>query len=355
AEAFQEAPSVVVLLNPGALPKTSSGKLQRSACRTRLADGSLDSYAVFTANDTTLQNRTPGTGSDLQAQIASVWCEHLQCEQVSADDHFFLLGGNSIVATQVVARLRETLGIDLNLRLLFEAPTLAAFAAQIEALQIAASQGDSQTQNAIVRLPGNEHLPQSLAQNRLWFLWQLDPQSSAYNIPGGLYLRGELDTTALRTSFQRLIERHESLRTRFYEHDGVALQRIDAPGEFHFDTLDISDLPSDERQTRALAIREEQARLPFDLQNGPLLRVTLLQLDEDEHQLLVTLHHIIADGWSLNVLIDEFSRLYASAVQGQPLELAPLPLRYADYGQWQREWLANGEAERQLDYWKQQL
>ncbi|WP_283776236.1 non-ribosomal peptide synthetase [Pseudomonas syringae] len=355
AEAFQQAPSVVVLLNPGALPKTSSGKLQRSACRTRLADGSLDSYAVFPASDTTLSGCAPSSGSNLQAQIATVWCEQLQCEQVNADDHFFLLGGNSIIATQVVARLRETLGIDLSLRLLFEAPTLAVFAAQVETLQTAASQGDSQTQSAIVRLPGNEHLPQSMAQNRLWFLWQLDPHSSAYNIPGGLHLRGELDSTALRTSFQRLIERHESLRTRFYEQDGVALQRIDAPSEFHLDTLDISDLPSAERQARAVAIREQQARLPFDLQHGPLLRVTLLQLDEEEHQLLVTLHHIIADGWSLNVLIDEFSRLYASAVQGQTLELAPLPLRYADYGQWQREWLANGEAERQLAYWQQQL
>ncbi|EPN43158.1 condensation domain-containing protein, partial [Pseudomonas syringae] len=355
AEAFQEAPSVVVLLNPGALPKTSSGKLQRSACRTRLADGSLDSYAVFPAADTTHQTGISASGSGLHAQIASVWCEHLQREQVSADDHFFLLGGNSIVATQVVARLRETLGIDLNLRLLFEAPTLSAFAAQIEALQSAALQGNSQAQNAIVRLPGNEHLPQSLAQNRLWFLWQLDPQSSAYNIPGGLHLRGELDITALRSSFQRLIERHESLRTRFYEQDGVALQRIDAAGEFQLHSIDISELPDEDRQARALAIREEQARLPFDLQNGPLLRVTLLQLDEEEHQLLVTLHHIIADGWSLNVLIDEFSRLYAAAVQGQSLELTPLPLRYADYGQWQREWLAQGEAERQLDYWKQQL
>ncbi|WP_147472453.1 AMP-binding protein, partial [Pseudomonas coronafaciens] len=252
AEAFQEAPSFVVLLNPGALPKTSSGKLQRSACRTRLADGSLDSYAVFPVSNATLSGCAPSSGSDLQAQIATVWCEQLQCEQVNADDHFFLLGGNSIIATQVVARLRETLGIDLSLRLLFEAPTLAVFAAQVETLQTAASQGDSQTQSAIVRLPGNEHLPQSMAQNRLWFLWQLDPHSSAYNIPGGLHLRGELDSTALRTSFQRLIERHESLRTRFYEQDGVALQRIDAPSEFHLETLDISDLPSDERQARAV-------------------------------------------------------------------------------------------------------
>ncbi|ORC59228.1 non-ribosomal peptide synthetase [Pseudomonas floridensis] len=356
ADAFQEAPSVVVLLNPGALPKTSSGKLQRSACRTRLADGSLDSYAVFPQGTSSHSAPVHATGSELLAKVASVWCEHLQQEQVSADDHFFLLGGNSIAATQVVARLREVLGIDLSLRLLFEAPTLGAFVAQIEALQIAARQGTlPDEKNAIERLPGNEHLPQSLAQNRLWFVWQLDPRSSAYNIPGGLHLRGELDRTALRDSFQRLIERHESLRTRFYEHDGVALQRIDPATAFQLQELDLSSLSGDERQARARAIREEQACQPFDLQNGPLLRVTLVQLDDEEHQLLVTLHHIVADGWSLNVLIDEFSRLYAAAVQGQSLELAPLALRYADYGQWQREWLVRGEAERQLAYWKGQL
>ncbi|MFJ4143749.1 non-ribosomal peptide synthetase [Pseudomonas sp. NPDC089734] len=350
AEAFQEAPSVVVLLNPGALPKTSSGKLQRSACRTRLADGSLDSYAVFPESVAAAKEAASASSSNLQTQVAKIWCEHLQVEEVAADDHFFLLGGNSIIATQVVASLREALGIELNLRLLFEAPTLAALVARIEVLQ-----RDGQTQDAIARLPGHEALPQSLAQNRLWFLWQLDPQGSAYNIPGGLHLRGELDVTALSSSFQRLVERHESLRTRFYEQDGVALQRIDTASELPLSVIDISDLSSEERQTRAQAIREEQARLPFDLVNGPLLRVTLVKLDDEEHQLLVTLHHIVADGWSLNVLIDEFSRLYGAALQGQTLELAPLSVRYADYGQWQRDWLARGEAQRQLDYWKAQL
>ncbi|RRV07264.1 amino acid adenylation domain-containing protein [Pseudomonas sp. v388] len=350
AEAFQEAPSVVVLLNPGALPKTSSGKLQRSACRTRLASGDLDSYAVFP--DSAALERQPviEPGSDLQARVAGVWCEHLNLEHVSADDHFFLLGGNSILATQVVASLREKLGIELNLRLLFEAPTLAAFTAQLQAH----SEG-GQAADAIARLPGNDALPQSLAQNRLWFLWQLDRHSSAYNIPGGLHLRGELDLNALRDSFQHLIERHESLRTRFYERDAVALQRIDAPGQLRLELRDLCDVPAEQRQAQAQQIREEQARLPFDLESGPLLRLVLVRLDEQEHQLLVTVHHIVADGWSLDVLIDEFSRLYAAAVQSQPLVLEPLPVRYADYGQWQREWLARGEAERQLDYWKGQL
>ncbi|NUT79699.1 non-ribosomal peptide synthetase [Pseudomonas brassicacearum] len=350
AEACQQAPSVVVLLNPGALPKTSSGKLQRSACRSRLADGSLDSYAQFPSAQVEIADES-APSSELQTLIGQIWREQLQVEHVQADDHFFLLGGNSIAATQVIARLRETLGLELNLRLLFEAPTLAAFAAAVANQQ----QDGGQPQGAISALSRDEALPQSLAQNRLWFTWQLDPTSHAYNIPGALHLRGELDEDALRASFQQLIERHESLRTRFLERDGVALQQVDPAGEFKLPVIDLGDLPAASREARARQVREDEAATPFDLQKGPLLRVSLLRLDEDDHQLLVTLHHIIADGWSMNVLIEEFSRLYAAASQGQVAELAPLSLQYADYGSWQRQWLAQGEAERQLSYWKQQL
>ncbi|SFN55457.1 non-ribosomal peptide synthase domain TIGR01720/amino acid adenylation domain-containing protein [Pseudomonas sp. NFACC24-1] len=350
AEACQQAPSVVVLLNPGALPKTSSGKLQRSACRIRLADGSLDSYAQFPSTAADVADE-PAPSSELQALIGQVWREQLQVEQVRADDHFFLLGGNSIAATQVIARLSETLGLALNLRLLFEAPTLAAFAAAVANQQ----QDGGQAQGAISPLSRHAPLPQSLAQNRLWITWQLDPASRAYNIPGALHLRGELDEDALRASFQQLIERHESLRTRFLERNGVALQQVDPAGEFKLQVIDLSDEPANRREARARQVREDEAATLFDLEKGPLLRVTLLRLDEDDHQLLVTLHHIIADGWSMNVLIEEFSRMYAAASQGQVAELAPLPLQYADYGSWQRQWLAQGEAERQLSYWKQQL
>ncbi|MCS3420237.1 amino acid adenylation domain-containing protein/non-ribosomal peptide synthase protein (TIGR01720 family) [Pseudomonas sp. BIGb0450] len=349
AEACQEAPSVVVLLNPGGLPKTSSGKVQRSACRTRLADGSLDSYAQFPG--VPAQAADAALESELQSQIAAIWCEQLQLAQVAADDHFFLLGGNSISATQVVARLRETLGLELNLRLLFEAPTLAAFAAGVAQLQ----QDGGVAQGAIQALSRQEDLPQSLAQNRLWITWQLDPQSSAYTIPGGLRLRGELDEDAVRSSFQQLIQRHEALRTRFFERDGQGFQRVDAKVDFDLQVIDLSDLPAAEREARATQIREDEARTQFDLEKGPLLWVTLVRLDDEDHQLLVTLHHIIADGWSLTVLIDEFSRLYAAASQGQTLELPALALQYADYGNWQRQWLAEGEGQRQLAYWKQQL
>ncbi|WP_314385526.1 non-ribosomal peptide synthetase [Pseudomonas brenneri] len=349
AEAYQEAPCVVVLLNPGALPKTSSGKVQRSACRTRLADGSLDSYAQFP--DQQVQAGDEALASGLQQQIAAIWCEQLQVEQVAGDDHFFLLGGNSISATQVVARLREVLGLELNLRLLFEAPVLADFAASVGQLQ----QDGGVAQGAISALSRQQDMPQSLAQNRLWITWQLDRQSSAYTIPGALRLRGELDEDALHTSFAQLIQRHEALRTRFYERDGQGMQCVDAQREFAVQVIDLRDLPVAERDARAAQIREDEARTQFDLEQGPLLWVTLVRLDDEDHQLLVTMHHIIADGWSLNVLIDEFSRLYAAASQGQAIELPALAVQYADYGSWQRQWLAEGEGLRQLAYWQQQL
>jgi len=350
AEAFQEAPSVVVLLNPGALPKTSSGKLQRTACRARLADGSLDSYARF-PDRRGVEPVGVNVSEGLQAQIAAIWCEQLKVEQVGADDNFFLLGGNSITATQVMARLREVLGLQLNLRLLFEAPSLAQFAAEIARLHGAGAC----TQDAIALLPRGSDLPQSLAQNRLWIVWQLDPASAAYNIPAALRLRGELDIQALISSFEQLIQRHESLRTRFLERDGLALQRIDPTSAFTLHQSDFSHLPASEREAVVAQAREHDAQSAFDLERGPLLRVNLVRLDDQEHQLWVTLHHIIADGWSLNVLIDEFSRLYAAASQGQILALAPLALQYADYAQWQRDWLGAGEAQRQLAYWTQQL
>ena len=349
AEAYQEAPCVVLLLNPGALPKTSSGKLQRAACAVRHADGSLDSYAQFPDLHAPAPNAAQG--SELQSRIAAIWCEQLHVASVAADDHFFLLGGNSITATQVVARLREDLGLELNLRMLFEAPTLEGFAAHIAQLQ----QDGGVAQGAIHTLSRDEDLPQSLAQNRLWITWQLDPLSSAYTIPGALRLRGELDEDAVRASFQHLIQRHEALRTRFYERDGQAFQRVDANSDFDLHVIDLSHLPAAERDARAQQIREDEARTQFDLENGPLLRVTLVRLEDEDHQLLVTLHHIIADGWSLNLLIDEFSRLYAAAAQGQTLALPPLALQYADYASWQRQWLAEGEGQRQLAYWKAQL
>ncbi|WP_353230570.1 non-ribosomal peptide synthetase [Pseudomonas qingdaonensis] len=344
ADACQQAPAVVLLLNPGALPKTSSGKLQRSACRLRLHDGSLDCYARFPEAQAPAARHAAPSGDGLQALIARLWCEQLNVAEVGDDDHFFLLGGNSIAATQLTARLRDELGLELSLSLLFEAPTLAGFTAQVARLHI----DGGVAQGAIAQLPREEALPQSLAQARLWLLWQLEPGSAAYNIPGGLRLRGELDEAALRSSFQALVARHEALRTVFADHHGQPVQRVLANLALQVHSLDLGH----ETPARVQQLREDEARQPFDLERGPLLRVTLVRQDNETHQLWVTLHHIIADGWSMNILLDEFARLYAAACQGQQARLNTLPVHYADYASWQRQWLAQGESTRQLAYWK---
>ena len=213
----------------------------------------------------------------------------------------------------------------------------------------------------------------SYAQQRQWFLWQLDPQSAAYHIPAALRLRGALNIEALQRSFDALLERHHSLRSVFVEPDpqaagddsqppsrtfkvAASVQPLAASGPWL--TLarhDLRDLPHHQRLDQALTLLEDDIARPFDLQHGPLLRVSLLQLDTDDHVLVLTLHHIVADGWSMGVLVDEFSQLYAAHAQGQSVTLPPLPIQYADYARWQRRWMEAGELERQLDWWRAQL
>ncbi|WCM49879.1 non-ribosomal peptide synthase/polyketide synthase [Pseudomonas sp. WJP1] len=195
----------------------------------------------------------------------------------------------------------------------------------------------------------------SYAQQRQWFLWQLDPQGSAYNIPAALRLQGPLNLAALQQSFDVLLERHQSLRSRFVEDDGQVMQALAS-----FNTLPIEqhDLRAEAEALRlesAMKTVEAEIARPFDLQHGPLLRVSLLQLDLDDHVLVLTLHHIVTDGWSMGVLIEEFSRLYAAHCQGQSAELEMLPIQYSDYAAWQRRWMEAGELERQLDWWREKL
>jgi hypothetical protein len=198
--------------------------------------------------------------------------------------------------------------------------------------------------------------PASYAQLRQWFLWQLEPGSSAYHISGGLKLKGRLDRQALQASFDALLERHESLRTVFQaDAGGHVEQRIREGVTLEIPLTDLSGLEAEACDARA---REEAVRLaetPFDLTAGPLLRVALIRLAADEHLLVVVMHHIVSDGWSMQILVDEFVTQYRARAAGQAPRLAPLPIQYADYALWQRHWLEAGEKDRQLGYWKAQL
>lgn len=195
----------------------------------------------------------------------------------------------------------------------------------------------------------------SYAQQRMWFLWRLDPQSGAYNLPGAVRLSGRLNLAALEQAFASLVARHETLRTLFAPQADDSLLQVPATAPLVIAQDDFSALPASEREQAVAEAAAQQSVLPFDLGTGPLLRVTVLKLAEQEHVLLLTLHHIVSDGWSMNVLIDEFVRCYDAFDVGKQPQLAPLPIQYSDYALWQRRWLEAGEQARQLDYWQTQL
>ena len=352
AETFQEAPLVVALLEPGALPKTSSGKLQRSACRHKLADGTLDAYAVQRAGEPSIDHQTAATMaplSEAEQAMAALWCEVLQVSQVARDDHFFALGGDSIRATQLMARLRERQGRAVDMRLLFEAPELGAFVAALA--NHGASAASAEAPRNVPRLERTDLLPLSPAQHRLWFLWKLEPHSPLYHIAGSLTLRGELDRPALRQAFADLLVRHETLRSRFIEGaDGEVQLRLAAPGPVPFSEIDLSGQPA-----AAEADAARFAAEPFDLACGPLLRLRLQRLGEGRQALLLVVHHIVADGASLNLLLEEFAACYAARLQDRSATLPALEVQYLDIAAAQQQALDSGEGARLLDWWHTRL
>ncbi|WP_426134160.1 non-ribosomal peptide synthase/polyketide synthase [Pseudomonas sp. PWP3-1b2] len=280
-----------------------------------------------------------------QQTVAAIWAEVLNVPQVGLSDNFFELGGHSLLATQVVSRIRQRLQLQVPLRLLFSHNTLQAF---VDAMGAAAA-GDA----AVIARISREHtLELSFAQQRQWFLWQLEPTSTAYHIPAALRLRGALDRAALQQSFDALVVRHESLRTRFVLDAERPVQVIDAPSAVD---LRCASEPSAQDENHLRGLIEAETGQLFDLQRGPLLRVKLLQLAADDHVLILTQHHIVSDAWSMRVMVDDLMQLYRGFSSGQPVTLPALAIQYADYGHWQRQWLAAGEQARQLAYWTAQL
>ncbi|MFP5288721.1 MAG: condensation domain-containing protein, partial [Thermoanaerobaculia bacterium] len=273
--------------------------------------------------------------------VAAVWSEVLGVEEIGVHDSFFDLGGHSLLAAQAASRLRRSFGVDLPLRALFEAPTVAGLAAWIEG-------ASGRARPPLVPLPRTAGeaavFPVSFAQQRLWFLDRLEPGSAFYSIPRALRLEGNLDPGALAGAFQALVDRHESLRTTFAE----GPVQVVAPSRRHdLPLVDLSGLSSPEEEARRLAA--EEAARPFDLARGPLLRTTLIRQAPREHVLLVTVHHIVSDAWSAGVLLQDMAALLA----GEPLPR--LPVQAADVAVWQRQWLQGEELEAQLAAWRRRL
>jgi len=331
-------PEQIVLLD--AWPLTRNGKINRQA----LPDGEARS----TASEAT-QPRT-----EVERQLAEIWCSVLGVEQVGIHDNFFELGGDSILSLQIIARARKQ-GIALTPRQLFEAQSIAALGERLHS-DAAAQQPDELThEKQISYADRTQPLPLSYAQQRLWFLWLSEPESAGYHVERAVRLSGKLRIDALQKTFNFLLARHESLRTTFRESNGQVYQTISAADSLPIQITDLGALPPSERQARAKFLAESEAQLPFDLRTGPLLRLQLLRLADAEHVLLLTMHHIVSDGWSMNVLVEEFAKLYDAYSRDHEPRLDPLSIQYADYAQWQRNWLASGELDRQLDYWRHKL
>jgi amino acid adenylation domain-containing protein len=283
---------------------------------------------------------------------AEIWTELLGVEPVGIHDNFFDLGGHSLLATQVVSRVRDTFQVEIPLRRLFEEPTVASLA---ESIEVARRAGQNLQAPNIQPVPRDGDLPLSFAQQRLWFIDQLAPGNPAYNFPAAVHLRGPLNLAALQHSLNEIVKRHELLRTTFAIVDGRPVQVIAPTLTIALPVMNLRELPEAEREVEVQRLVTEEANLPFSLAAGPLVRATALQLGETEYVGLLTMHHIVADGWSVGILIRELAVVYEALSGARSSPLPELPIQYADFAHWQRQWLQGDVLDTQLSYWKQQL
>ncbi|MGA9767429.1 MAG: amino acid adenylation domain-containing protein, partial [Blastocatellia bacterium] len=329
-------PSSFVLLD--ALPLNANGKLDRKALKP----------PERKANATTkyVAPRTP-----LEETVCGIWEYILRLDRVGVEHNFFELGGHSLLATQVISRIRTVLSVKLPLQAIFKHPTVSKLALQIE---LARRQQKQSIEPPLVRIDHKEPPPLSFAQQRLWFLDQLEP-GSVYNMPGAVRLRGELDVAALRRSISEIIRRHEVLRTSFPQREGQPFQQINPACELDMPVIDLSEEALKEAEATAQRVVGEETQQGFDLRRGPMLRAKLIRIREADHVLVVTMHHVASDGWSVGILIREFTKLYRAYSEGEETGVEEMRLQYADFAVWQREYLKGEVLEEQMKYWKGQL
>jgi amino acid adenylation domain-containing protein len=338
AERLPEYMVPAAFVHMDALPVNPNGKLDRKA---------LPEPEYAPDEETYVAPRTP-----VEEVLAGIWAEVLGVERLGVHDEFFGLGGHSLLATRVVSRVREVFGVELPLRALFEGPTVAKLARAVEDER----RGELPPLPPVVPVQRTEPPLLSFAQERLWFLDQLEAGSAFYNLPFALRLRGALDVDALERSLGEIVRRHDALRTVFRERDGTPVQVIAPFGGFRLTRKDLSPLSPETREAEVQRelVAEGTAR-PFDLSVGPLFRAALLRLDAEEHVLLLSQHHIVSDGWSMGVLYRELAALYEAYRDGGESPLPELAVQYADYAVWQREQLEGAALDRQLAYWRERL
>jgi amino acid adenylation domain-containing protein len=325
-------PSAFVFLD--ALPLTPNGKLDRKA---------LPAPEFASAEERYVAPRTP-----TEEVLAGIWAEVLRLERVGVTESFFSLGGHSLLAVRVISRVRQALGVEASLRDVFERPVLADFA---RGLQTAARAEAT----AIVPVDRSSAIPLSFAQQRLWFLEQFGNLGGTYHIPMSLRLRGELDRGALVRALDRIVARHEALRTSFPTVDRGPVQHVVPAEESAFRLVEHDLRASADAEDELRHLVQDEADAPFDLAQGPLFRGRLVRMAAEDHVLLLTMHHIVSDGWSVGIFTHELSTLYNAFARGEPDPLPPLPVQYADYSAWQRRWVEGPVLEAQAEYWTRTL
>lgn len=344
----------VVLIKPGTLPKTSSGKVQRHLCRTKYLAQELE--AIETFRDKRVECPTGSATEDADdgviTTVAGIWAQVLDRTCIGPHDNFFELGGDSLRGTQVLTRVQAAYAVDLPLESLFDAPTVVGLAALIKS---GCRSTLSLSRKTLESARRNDVMPLSFSQERFWFLDQLSPGNSFNNIPVALRIKGALDRKSLHRALAEIVRRHEILRARFVVCDGHPGQVIARHLDLALPIEDLTDMsgPAQEEQVGLLALKE--ARQSFDLTTGPLIRVRLLRLSQTEHVLLLTIHHIVADGWSMRLLAQELVQLYETFKNGLDSPLPILSKQYLDTVFHQRECVDSHEWKRQERYWRRQL
>ncbi len=351
ADALELTPCAVVLIPAGTLPKTSSGKTRRRAIREELSRREITALAQWWAHDAA-PHGGPGTDDPprgaLEESLAAWFAEVLGVPAVGRGEDFFALGGHSLPAVQLAARIAEALGIETPLAVLFQHPTVADLAAWIEARQPAAT---GPSRGGISRLGADAPPVLSSAEQRLWFFDRLAPQHPFYNMPVAARLNGPLDADALEQALGQVVARHEALRTTYPSESGVPVRRVAASIEAPLGRVDLGAVPESERESELERRLVEEARRPFDLAAGPLARFVLYRLGPREHVLLMAMHHIVIDGWSIGRIAEEVGQRYAAIREGRRLPAAPLPLTCADFAAWQQGQLASGALDDDAAYW----
>ncbi|MEM6404416.1 MAG: condensation domain-containing protein, partial [Cyanobacteria bacterium P01_D01_bin.116] len=295
------------------------------------------------------QNNFVTPRNPVEEILVNIWSEILGVEKISVDDNFFEIGGHSLLATRVISQIREVFEVELPLRKLFENPTIIGIA------QAITTNKSELSQPKIEKIERQDKLPISFAQQRQWFLSQLEPESPFYNIPAAIEISGELDILILERCFQEIINRHEVLRTAFLTVEGKPVAQLSSINEFKLSIIDLNNSTEIVQTQQVEKIAREEAQQPFQLDKPPLLRVKLLHLNSQNHIILITLHHIIADAWSMGVLIKEIALTYQAYRQKQPSPLLELPIQYADFAAWQKNWFQGELRDNQLNYWLSKL